>query len=159
MGELTVQARGTCPICTAGELGATWTRDLLDGKRTLAEAAERFSCSIDQVWRHVTEHELPEAEKLQMDVRSKLWKCIRIAEDWLAELILAERPNSRTVRQVVSLLAEIRKLLVVSAEMEGSLPVPDVQIVQINNVMQTVVGELCPVCQAKVLKALEVGHE
>jgi len=63
------------------------------------------------------------------------------------------------VRQVVSLLAEIRKLLVVSAEMEGSLPVPDVQIVQINNVMQTVVGELCPVCQAKVLKALEVGHE
>lgn len=161
MSELPVaqtQAQADCPICSAGELGATWTRDLLDGRRTLAEAAERFACSIDQVWRHVTEHELPESERLELDVRSKLWKCIRIAEDWLAELIMTTRPDSRTVRQVVSLLGEIRKLLVVSAEIEGSLPVPDVQVVQINNIVQTVVGELCPACQAKVLRALEVAH-
>ncbi len=126
MSETVAKALHPCPICGAGELGKTWTRELLDGKRTLAEAADRFSCSIEQVWRHVTEHELPDAERAELDVHGKLWKCIRIAEDWLQELILTTHPDSRTVKQVVSLLAEIRKLLVVSAEMEGTLQRPDI---------------------------------
>ncbi len=141
-----------CALCGAGTLGAQWTQDLLSGKRTLVQAAERFNMSVDQVWQHVMEHSSAES---QLDVSSKLQKCLRIAEDWLNELIMTHPPDPRTVKQVAALLAEIRRLLALLAELEGSITRPEIQINQYNQLLTVVIEELCPTCQKKLLSYLE----
>jgi hypothetical protein len=144
----------TCNLCEAGELGKAWSAELLNGQKTLVEAAGRFDMSVDQVWDHVMNH-CEENDVPSLDVKEKLWKLIRIAEDWLQELIMFEKPNARTVKQVVLLLGEIRKLLTISAEMKGEIRQPERQIVQIDKFVQLSIGSLCPACQAKMLRLLE----
>ncbi len=108
--------------------------------------------SVDQVWQHVMEHSPVES---QLDVSSKLQKCLRIAEDWLNELIMTHPPDPRTVKQVAALLAEIRRLLALLAELEGSITRPEIQINQYNQLLTVVIEELCPTCQKKLLSYLE----
>lgn len=145
-----------CRMCEAGQLGKAWADDLLNGTKTLAEAAQYFEVSSELVWRHVMEHELGSVEQSPFNVKTKLWKLIRIAEDWLEYLIMHEQPSARTIKQVVLLLSEIRKLLTFDAELEGQIKTaPEVKVFQLNQIMQVVVGELCSNCQEKILRVVE----
>lgn len=148
-------AQAPCQLCQAGSIGAQWTQDLLSGKRTLVQAAERFNMSVDQVWQHVMDHSTCAPA---LDVSSKLQKCLRIAEDWLNELIMTQPPGPKSVKQVTSLLAEIRRLLSLMAELEGSITRPEIQITQYNQLLTVVIEELCPACQQKLMSYLEAHH-
>ena len=146
-----------CNLCAASEVGKAYTKELLAGTKTLADAADRFTMSIEQVWIHVMHHaEDLTIDKASLSIEDKLWMLIRISEDWLFELIVHEKPGVRTVKQVTSLLAEIRKLLTTVAEVKGQMPRgPNVNVLQLNSFISLAVGQLCDDCQRKVLSLLE----
>lgn len=157
-----------CKICDAGEIGTTWTREVMLGAKSMEAMAARFECEIDEVELHVYTHDLIIPPKRDSDnimsdefYMDKLLRVLRQLESFTSEMMIQEGFDKSMVDSLTKLTKEIRTTVVTIAEFQGRMDrattIVNVQNVEnkILKLTNVIVGEVCDECMAKIIPLIE----
>ena len=166
--DLHVQSTVRCRICDAGEIGTTWTREVMLGSKSMEEMAVRFECDIDEVELHVNTHELiirpkPDSDNVMSDefYMDKLLRILRQLESFTSEMMIQEGFDKGMVDSLTKLTKEVRTTVITIAEFQGRMDrattIVNVQNVEnkILKLTNVLVGEVCEECMEKIIPLIE----
>ncbi|TRZ80784.1 hypothetical protein D4R86_03785 [bacterium] len=118
----------------------------------------------EQVNDHVYNHFDAEGEMSPDNpdyIRNKLLKLIQIIEIWFDEIVVRNDVDRNAIDAALSISKEIRSALKLIGELDGKLNQgqADFQLIELKRqykmLTDTVMMELCPECQDKILHAVE----
>lgn len=156
-----------CPICKSGEVGRTFCRDLILGKKNYVEVAQYFGITPQEVMTHVNTHEIVideatgkyESPDFYMN---ELLKLLKMFKDWLTFTIECGGLDKQKVDIGVKLAREIRLTLESLAEFQGRFDRggnTTIQIGEINakymQLTNVLLMEVCDGCRGKIIKILD----
>ncbi len=157
----------TCKMCERKKDGTTWTRDILLGVKTPAQAAEYFDMTVQEVTTHVNDHEfLLEDERSIYESKDfyvrELARLYALAKDWLTYVTDAREISKDQIDLGIKLSKEIRATITALAEFQGRLDkggnvVAKMEHIEAKYIKLTtkIVTEVCPECQQKILTVIE----
>lgn len=149
----------SCPLCNA--TGYEATEMIVLGKMTLAEAADRFDVTIEEAWAHLMYHE--HGLKPIIDIEDKLKRLVWTMDDYIKEYMITQKPKGGNVKALVTMVREMRNLLSTLGEVRGTINkgtqnqinIENMQINNMNRLIDTVMSDLCPECQLKILNEID----
>jgi hypothetical protein len=170
MGEQSNDASGIekkkCPMCVAGHLGATWSRDIILGKMSPVELAQTLRISVNEVMEHVNDHQIIFDEEKQEYSSpdyylGKLVTMIKTLDGWMK--LFAETSNDREAVKVgLQVIKETRATLEVMAELQGrvdrgksvnvQIETMNVRYQQLTNI---ILQEVCEGCRQRIIQLLD----
>jgi len=162
-----------CPICNA-ENCVEITKGLLLGKLTLKGVANHFNMSIQQVWEHITQHEIKVGDKKsnKLDLTEQLEMISRtLIDDYLLKITVGDYGSTREIKEIVSEIRQICKTIddiknKVATQSQSSTNI-NVMInnlqqqyqSQIDGLIELIMGdELCDKCREKIMKVMKLDE-
>lgn len=159
-----------CPVCQAGSLGLSMTRDCNLGRKTVYQVAEELNCSVDQVMTHINEsHEITVDNDGYLQSQDKLLgdllKTLKTLKQWTDYVVTTVKDpkdiNRAKVDMLVRLSQEARKTIESVATLQGRKGPGDTYVqMQILNskvmlLTNTILDAACDDCKLKILTAIE----
>lgn len=156
-----------CNICLAGEVGRTWTKDLVLNDKEIHEACAFFKMTPEDVQDHIDTHDFEEMEDpAVLDdpeyYDRELLKLFRLFKDWMKYCITNGNPTKADVDLAMKLGKEMRETIKTLGEFRGKLnrnSSVNVNVAIINQkymaLTKALTTEVCPECRLKVINLLD----
>jgi len=166
----------TCPICEADDVGRIWSKDILIGKKNLAEAALFFKTTQTIVLEHMNSHYHPEQDVVHPEVISadipddakkdfylrELHQMLKQLKDWTNYCIQSSDMTNRDIETMLKLVKETRDTIKTLGEFEGRINKQtqvQVNIAMINQryneIEKFLLTETCDECKLKVIDLMD----
>lgn len=156
-----------CRICSSGEIGRLWTRDVLLGRKNLFDMSKHFDCTQEESMDHVNNHEIIIDDSGDYDSPDfyigKLLKILKTLEDMVSyDMIMNTNMKNQDKEITIKVLKECRETLKSLGEFQGRLSSNKdvtINIAQINQnykqITNMLITEVCPECRLKVINMLD----
>ena len=165
--------KSSCKVC-AHSNRFEWEDKIINHKATRKDAAKDMDVSEQMMSEHMRFHfgsqvmtqikDSPVAQEAAVNLKS----AISMLNTYLSQLtqrqdaIFMMPIDAKSEFAIKAHLSEVRETLKMLLEVQGNLSqAPSVKVhemnIQYNNLKETVVSDLCPMCKAKIIKKLEVG--
>lgn len=154
-----------CVICSAGDKGRLWTRDVVLGRKNLFDMSKHFGCTQEEAMEHVNKHEIivdDDGNYNSPDFYiSKLLKILKTLEDMVSyDMIMNTDMKNQDKETTIKVLKECRETLKALGEFQGRLSKDtNINIEIINNqykqITNMIVAEVCPECQLKIVDLMD----
>lgn len=166
----------TCPICEAGDVGRIWSKDILIGKKNLAESALFFKTTQTIVLEHMNDHYHPEQDVVHPEVipadipddakkdfyLRELHQMLKQLKDWTNYCIQSSDMTNRDIETMLKLVKETRDTIKTLGEFEGRINKQasvQVNIAMINQryseIEKFLLTETCDECKLKVIELMD----
>jgi len=143
-----------CKICEHPK-GDYYTRLVLLGRMTLAEAAAKLGVSDKMLWYHIKNHVKAEPEELPDDLQECLQYMLDKLKVKFRELMLLPTDHT-SIRSIAALVKEMRGLIMDLAKLQKKISTaPSVNVTVMTKLETGILTLLCPECKQKVLSYLE----
>jgi len=154
-------------MCDAGDIGKIWTRQLLMGAKGFNDAARFFHMPAKDILTHINTHHFDFDEQTgEYDspdfYLKELLKVFKLLKAWLDYLVTQPNLSQRDIDLGLRLSREVRETLKTLGDFQGRFDKSDDDLVNIEmlnrrymTLTETMLHEVCPKCQVKVLKILD----
>lgn len=161
-----IKEKVKCPMCVAGQLGATWSRNIILGKTSPVEVAQLLDMTQNAVMEHVNEHQIVfDEEKDEYSspdwYLDRLIKMIKTMDGWM-KLFTETSKDKEAIKIGLQVIKETRATLLDMAELQGrvdrgknvnvQIETMNVRYQQLTNV---ILQEVCDGCRQKIIRLLD----
>lgn len=162
----------TCPLCDAGDEGNVWSKDILLGRKNIAEASRFFNTTNSVVLEHVNKHYKPQdtvtgnstsdCVKDRDFYLNELHMLLKQLKDWTNYCIRSSNMGTRDIELLLKLVKETRDTIKTLGEFEGRINKQSqvqVNIALVNQrysaIEHFLLNDTCDECRLKVIDLMD----
>jgi len=164
-----------CPLCSSGDVGNIWSKDILLGKKNVAEAALFFKTTQSMVLKHMNEHYKPEEPEHHIEsfddddipqerdfYLRELHIILKQLKDWTNYCLQSSNMSNRDIEVLLKIIKETRDTIKTLGEFEGRInrqSQVQVNIAMINQryneIEKFLLNEACDECRLKAINLMD----
>lgn len=167
---LPAEVAKACPVCVAGEVGISYTREIRACRKSAFEVAQLLDCTVEEVMRHINDrHEFKKNAsgqwESQDEILGELSRTLNTLKEWTTFVVESVKNGKDLDRSKVymltTLLREARSTLEFVTELQGRKGPGDQaqQIMlmqeQIRRITGMIVTEVPQECKPKIAEKIQ----